>query len=90
MWYLSGNRDEDMFENADDLVIERTTRATTSPSASGFTAASVCASPNCSCGSCGRKSCNASSDRGRRRAEADLLEFRPWLRHATSADFRDT
>jgi cytochrome P450 len=23
MWYLSGNRDEDMFENADDLVIER-------------------------------------------------------------------
>jgi cytochrome P450 len=23
MWYVSGNRDEDMFENADDLVIER-------------------------------------------------------------------
>ena len=23
MWYISGNRDEDMFENADDLVIER-------------------------------------------------------------------
>jgi cytochrome P450 len=23
MWYISGNRDEDMFENADDLIIER-------------------------------------------------------------------
>ena len=23
MWYVSGNRDEDMFENADDLLIER-------------------------------------------------------------------
>ncbi len=23
MWYVSGNRDEDMFENADDFVIER-------------------------------------------------------------------
>jgi cytochrome P450 len=23
MWYVSGNRDEDMFENADDLIIER-------------------------------------------------------------------
>jgi cytochrome P450 len=23
MWYISGNRDEDMFENADDLVIDR-------------------------------------------------------------------
>jgi cytochrome P450 len=23
MWYVSGNRDEEMFENADDFVIER-------------------------------------------------------------------
>ena len=62
MWYLSGNRDEDMFEigrrsphRADRM------RAITSRSASAFTVVSACASPSCSCASYGKRFWSAST-----------------------------
>ena len=66
MWYVSGNRDEDMFENADDFVIERHNARNHIAFGFGSTAVSVFVLPNCSFGSCGRRSCSASSDQRRR------------------------
>ncbi len=56
MWYLSGNRDESVFENADHFRIEEPTRASTYHSGTEFTAAWVTAWRRCSFGCCGRKS----------------------------------
>ena len=56
MWYASGNRDEEVFDRADDFIVDRRTPGTTSPSVSASTAASACVSPRCNCACSGRKS----------------------------------
>ena len=48
MWYLSGNRDSEVIEDADRFIIDRARRASTWPSASASIAASATGWPNCS------------------------------------------
>jgi cytochrome P450 len=49
MWYVSGNRDDEVIEKPDRLHHRpQARRARTCRSASAFTAASACGWPNCS------------------------------------------
>ena len=49
MWYVSGNRDEEVIEQPNDFIIDRDAAAhSTSRSASASTAASATAWPSCS------------------------------------------
>ena len=76
MWYVSGNRDEDMFENADELQIERKNARNThlvrlrhSP-LPGLPACRIAAAHHLA-----RNPQALSHNRGGRRAEVYLLEF---------------
>lgn len=59
MWYVSGNRDEDMFDNANVLKIERKNARNHISFVSASIVASACGLPNCSCVSPGKKSSSA-------------------------------
>ena len=48
MWYVSGNRDDEVIEDPDAYIIDRRGRASTCRSASASTAASATAWPRCS------------------------------------------
>ena len=49
MWYVSGNRDEDVIEHPYDFIIDRDRPRPTFPSASASTVASATGWPRCSC-----------------------------------------
>ena len=55
VWYISGNRDETVIEQADDFIIDRANPVITFPLGLGFIAAWAIAWPKCSCASCGRR-----------------------------------
>jgi len=48
MWYVSGNRDDEIIERPYEFIIDRGGRARICHSASAFTAASASGLPNCS------------------------------------------
>ena len=60
MWYVSGNRDEDVIERANDYIIDRPNPRRHISLASASIAASAIGSPSCSCRSSGRKSSSVS------------------------------
>ena len=61
MWYVSGNRDEAIFDRADELHIDRKNARSHCPSGTASTAAWVIGSENCNCASSGRNCCRASN-----------------------------
>ncbi len=89
MWYVSGNRDEDMCENADELQIER--KNARSHISFGFRHSPLPRPAACRIAATHHLARNPqalSRNRGSRRAEVYLFEFRPRLRHAASAGSR--
>ena len=61
MWYVSANRDEDIFERPNDFLIDRANARDHLAFGRGSTSAWEAASPRCSCASCGRRCSPAST-----------------------------
>jgi cytochrome P450 len=59
MWYVSGNRDEKVIEDADRFIIDRAKPRQHRPTAPASIAASATGWPTCSSRSCGRRSWRA-------------------------------
>ena len=57
MWYISGNRDEDKIERADEFIIDRVKPRQHLRSALASIAVSATGSPSSNCGFSGKKSC---------------------------------
>ena len=61
MWYLSANRDEDVFDDAEAIDLDATTPTVTSRSGTASTTAWAADSPSSSSASCGRRSSSGST-----------------------------
>jgi hypothetical protein len=79
MWYVSGNRDDEVIEPRTTTSSTASATASTCPSASASTAAWATAWPSCSCDHLGRNSQALPRDRSRRRTQARLLDLREGL-----------
>jgi hypothetical protein len=82
MWYASANRDEDVFDDADAIDIERPNADRTCRSATASTSAWAAGWPSCSCACCGRRSSPLRTHRDPGRARADPVVVRARLHRA--------
>ena len=76
MWYVSANRDEAVFERANEFLIDReNAKQHLVLRAGASTSAWAAGSPRCSSACCGRRCCALPRGRGRGRARARESNF---------------